>query len=122
MKKILLSVSLCAALFSCTTDTKNRHVFHYMITGTSGKASNLYGKMGPGIEFSSEEVDIPFEVSHEIYYVDEPLEYELRISDTDTTHKYDVKVFIDDQLINSNNVYDNSFTPARIGVTGTYVQ
>jgi hypothetical protein len=78
--------------------------------------------MGPGIEFNSKEVDIPFEVSHEVYYVGEPLEYELRISDGDTAHKYDVKVFIDDNLINSNNVYDNSFKPARIAVKGTYVQ
>lgn len=78
--------------------------------------------MGPGIEFSSEEVDIPFEVSHEVYYVDEPLEYELRISAADTSHKYDVQVFIDDNLVNSNDEYDYSFSPARIGVKGTYVQ
>lgn len=122
MNKILLSVSLFAALCGCTTDTKNRHVFHYTITGSNTKAVDLYGKMGPGIEFNSKEVDIPFEVSHEVYYVGEPLEYELRISDGDTTHKYDVKVFIDDNLINSNNVYDNSFKPARIAVKGTYVQ
>lgn len=122
MKKILLSVSLCAMLFACTTDTKNRHVFHYVITGDSKDASELYGKMGPGIEFSSEKVDIPFEVSHEVYYVGEPLEYELRVSNADTSVKYNVQVFIDDMLVNSNDQYDNSFSPARVGVKGSYVQ
>ena len=62
MNKILLSVSLFAALCGCTTDTKNRHVFHYTITGSNTKAADLYGKMGPGIEFNSKEVDIPFEI------------------------------------------------------------
>jgi hypothetical protein len=120
MRKILLSASLFAFLLACTTENKNKHIFHYVITGNSTKAFNLYGKMGPGIEFSSPSVDIPFEVSHEVYGTE--LEYELRITDTDNSHKYDVQIYVDDKLINHNDTFDNSYNPARVGVKGTFIQ
>jgi len=92
-------------------------MFHYVISGNSLKATELYGKMGPGIEFSSPKVDIPFEVSHEVYGTE--LEYELRISNSDTSNnKYNVKIYIDDKLINSNGTYEGN----TVGVKGTFYQ
>ncbi len=120
MRRIILSTFLFVFLMACTNENKNRHVFHYVITGNSSKAYDLYGKMGPGIEFSSPTIDIPFEVTHEVYGTE--LEYELRISDSDNTHKYNVQVFVDDKLVNQNDKFDNSYNPARVGVKGTFIQ
>jgi hypothetical protein len=102
-------------------ETKDKHIFHYSITGNSVKAMNLYGKMGPGISFDSPTIDIPFEVSHEVYGT--TLDYELRISDKDTSHHYSVKIYIDDQLVKESTSYDflHSDTPSVIA-KGTFIQ
>ena len=119
MKKVFFAISVLF-LFSCTTSTKDRHVFHYLITGNSVKATDLYGKMGPGIEFSSPTVDIPFEVSHEVY--GQKLDYELRITDVDTSHHYSLKVYVDDKLIKEATSYDMDSKPPKISVSGTFQQ
>ena len=73
--------------------------------------------MGPGIEFSSPKVDIPFEVTHEVYGTE--LDYELRISNSDTSaNKYQLKIYIDDKLINSNSTYNIN----TIEVKGKFIQ
>ncbi len=106
-------------LLGCTNE-KNRHVFHFVIEGDTNKAYELYGKMGTGIEFDSPSIPIPFEVSHEVYGTD--LYYELRISNPDTTQKFNVKVFVDDKLVNQNKYYEAQATgSARVGVKGNYL-
>jgi hypothetical protein len=117
MKKVFFAIG-ALLLFSCTSSTKDRHVFHFVITGNSTTASDLYGKMGPGIEFDSPTIDIPFEVSHEVY--GQKLDYALRISDSDTSHKYDIKVYIDDQLVKESTSYDPDSKPPRISISGTF--
>ena len=82
---------------------------------------NLYGEMGPGIKFDSPTIDIPFDVSHEVFGNNLP--YVLRIEDTDTAHKYTLKVFVDDVLIKESSTYEITSTDSpRITVSGTFVQ
>lgn len=119
MKKVFFAISI-SLFFSACTKEDSRHVFHYTITGNSTKATDLYGKMGPGIEFDSPTIDIPFDVSHEVY--GNNLEYELRISDADTSHKYSLKIYVDDVLIKESSTYDLDSKPPRISVSGTFVQ
>ena len=120
MKKVFLLISVIG-IFSCSNE-KNKHVFHYLITGSSTKASDLYGIMGPGIKFDSPVIDIPFEVTHDVYYVGKALDYELRIADTDTSHKYLIKIFIDDKLMDQATYYDANTTPPSVCVKGQFVQ
>jgi len=81
---------------------------------------NLYGTMGPGIEFDSPTIDIPFEVSHEVY--GNNLGYSLRIDDSDTSHHYKVDVYIDGNLMQEASAYDLNFNPPRISVSGTFAK
>ncbi|MFM7023749.1 MAG: hypothetical protein ACKOXB_12310 [Flavobacteriales bacterium] len=118
MKKVLFGIGVLF-LFSCSED-KTRHEFHYIITGDYKEAKNLYGEMGPGIKFDAATIAIPFEVMHEVY--GNNLQYLLRIEDTDTSHHYHVKVFIDDQLIKESSTYDMTNNPPRISVSGTFVE
>ncbi|MCX6180543.1 MAG: hypothetical protein NT150_01265 [Bacteroidetes bacterium] len=118
MKKVFFAV---AVLFLVSCEKETRHVFHYTITGNYKKAMNLYGEMGPGIKFDSPVIDIPFDVVHEVY--GNNLAYALRVEDTDTTHKYTLKVFIDDVLIKESSTYEKiGADNPRISVSGIFVQ
>lgn len=107
-------------LTSCT-NLDERHVFKYLLFGEEGKGIKMSGRMGPGIEFSLEEVtfeDKPFMVDHEVY--GNELEYFFEVKSNNPDADMHIQVFIDDILIEHDSIFDTSTTPPFLRISGIF--
>ena len=118
MRRRLLFFCLIVFFLGCT-NLDNKHIFRYEIDGAATSVDNMHVKMGPGVDFDSQgKVDLPVSITHEIY--GEDLIYFLEIQNADQNADVNLKVFIDDQLIEENNIFDTTGTVPVITISGVY--
>ena len=97
MYRVLLLFCSIVFFLGCT-NLDDKHIFRFEIEGSAESVDNMMVKMGPGIDFDSKgEVYLPVSITHEIY--GEDLIYFFEIQNLDQTENINLKVFIDDQLI-----------------------
>lgn len=115
-----LFLLLCSVVFflGCT-NLDDKHVFRFEIDGSAASVDNMLVKMGPGINFDSKgEVYLPVSITHDIY--GEDLIYFFEIQNSDPTEDINLKVFIDDQLIQQNDTFDLTSSVPKITISGIY--
>tara|TARA_B110000211_G_C13991155_1_gene514075 strand:- start:326 stop:682 length:357 start_codon:yes stop_codon:yes gene_type:complete len=118
MCRVILFICLIGSVLSCT-NLDDKHSFRYEIDGAATTVDNMRVKMGPGVDFDSEgEVDLPVNITHEIY--GEDLVYFFEIENADQNADINLKVFIDDQLIEANNTFDLTGSIPTITISGIY--
>ena len=118
MSRIILFVCLMVSVLSCT-NLDDKHVFRYEIDGAANTVDNMRVKMGPGVDFDSKgEVDLPVSITHDIYGDD--LIYFFEIENLDQNADINLKVFVDDQLIEANNTFDLTGSIPKITISGIY--
>jgi hypothetical protein len=106
------------SILSCT-NLDDKHDFRFEIDGAANSVDNMRVKMGPGVDFDSEgTVEIPLSITHEIY--GEDLVYFFEIQNLDQNADVNLKVFIDDVLIEDNNTFDLSGVIPTIKIEGIY--
>ena len=106
-------------LFLGCTNLDDKHVFRFEINGSAESVDNMMVKMGPGINFDSNgEVYLPVSIKHDIY--GEDLIYFFEIQNLDQTEDINLKVFIDDQLIEENDTFDLTGSVPTITISGIY--
>lgn len=114
----LLFLGISILLFGCT-NLEDRHVFKFTIEGSAEEVDNMRVKMGPGVDFNSAgSVDVPVEISHEVY--GEDLVYFFEVENSDPTANVKLSVFIDDALIAVDSTFDVSGDVPVIVIEGIY--
>ena len=109
----------CIVFFLGCTNLDDKHVFRFEIDGSAESVDNMMVKMGPGIDFDSKgEVYLPVSITHDIY--GEDLIYFFEIQNLDQTENINLKVFIDDQLIEENDTFDLTGSVPIITISGIY--
>lgn len=114
----ILILSLSLFTIGCT-NLDDRHVFKYTIEGSANSVDNMHVKMGPGVNFNSEDtVYLPVEIKHEVY--GEDLIYFFEVENSDANANVYLKVFIDEVLIKEDSVFDVSGDTPKITIEGYY--
>ena len=118
MCRIVLFICLVASVLGCT-NLDDQHSFKFEIDGAATSVDNMHVEMGPGVDFDSEgQVSLPVSITHEIY--GEDLVYFFEIENLDQNADINLKVFIDDELIEDNNTFDLSGAIPTITISGIY--
>tara|TARA_B100000767_G_C19593353_1_gene462385 strand:+ start:304 stop:669 length:366 start_codon:yes stop_codon:yes gene_type:complete len=118
MIRNLLIFSFCLLLFSCT-NLDERHVFNYTIEGTAEFVDNIHVVMGPGIDWtSSDKVDLPVDISHDIYGTE--LEYVFEANHSDASVDITLRIYIDGKLIEEKSEFSSIESTNRISISGIF--
>lgn len=118
MCKVLLLICSVVFFLGCT-NLDEKHVFRFEIDGSAESVDNMIVKMGTGIDFNSKgEVDLPLSITHDIY--GEALVYFFEIQNSDQTEDINLKVFIDEELVEENDTFDLTGFIPTITISGIY--
>ncbi len=118
MLRNLLVYSICLLLFSCT-NLDERHVFNYTIEGTAEFVDNIHVVMGPGIDWtSSDRVDLPVDISHDIYGTE--LEYVFEANHSDPNADITLRIYIDGKLTEEKSEFSSVESTNRISISGIF--
>lgn len=117
LKKFAL-ISSVLIVFGCT-NLDERHVFNYKIEGTAEYVDDMHVVMGPGLDWTSgEEVELPVDISHDIYGSE--LEYVFEADHSDPNADITLKIYIDDKLIEEKSEFSSAGTTNRISISGVF--
>lgn len=124
MKRLILLVFIglmgVGLLFSCT-NLDERHLFEYVISG-SGTIEDLYGEMGPGIQFNIDDHDLDeqdFLIHHEVYGTE--LEYHMECVQATSNSDVKIEVYIDEELIAVDSVFESTSGRPKLEVSGVFI-
>jgi hypothetical protein len=107
-------------LFFGCSNLDERHVFKYTIGGTAEYVENMRTVMGPGLDWSSNDtVDIPLEITHDVY--GEQLDYKFEVEHSDSNANVIIKVFIDDELMDEKSVFKPVNGTNKIIISGVFI-
>ena len=121
MLRSVFILFLSIILLGCT-NLDERHVFNYTIDGTSEYVDEIHVIMGSGLIWrSKDKVNLPLDISHDIYGTE--LEYKFEAEHSDSTVDMTLKVFIDGELIEEKSkfIFDSLKSTNRISISGVFI-
>ena len=121
MLRSIFILVLCISLLGCT-NLDERHVFNYTIEGTAEYVDDIHVIMGPELIWrSKDKVNLPLDISHDIYGTE--LEYKFEAEHSDSTVDMTLKVFIDGELIEEKSkfIFDSLKSTNRISISGVFI-